>query len=86
MSDKVKEAIKGCEEISETIMSDISDLLTKKKIKFTNENESEIIIKNKTKDKIKELVLSMDIEPSTLKLLIQITESNGNVYIRQKFI
>ena len=85
MSDKIKEAIKNCEDLTDTIMDMISDTLKENKIEFIQNNESEIVIENNTKENIREILLSMDVDLITLKLLIQITENNDNVYIRQKF-
>jgi hypothetical protein len=85
MSEKIKEAIKNCEDLTDTIMDMISDTLNENKIEFIQNNESEIVIENNTKENIREILLSMDVDLTTLKLLIQITENNDNVYIRQKF-
>ena len=85
MSEKIKEAIKNCEDLTDSIMDMISETLNENKIEFIQNNESEIVIENNTKENIREILLSMDVDKSALKLLIQITENNDNVYIRQKF-
>lgn len=77
-------ALKECGSVVDTIMGDITSLLDKKKIKYTTNTDSELVVYGKTKSDIKDILLT-DIPKDTLKLLIQITETDDKVFIRQKF-
>lgn len=83
---KMTEALIECEELNNNIMSIISKQLEANNIKFTNNNQSEIIISDYDKDSIKNILSNIEnVDNSSMKLLIQITEVNSKIFIRQKF-
>ena len=83
---KMTEALIECEELNNSIMSIISKQLEANNIKFTNNNQSEIIISDYDKDSIKNILSNIEnVDNSSMKLLIQITEVNSKIFIRQKF-
>lgn len=83
---KMTEALIECEELNNNIMSIISKQLEANDIKFTNNNQSEIIISDYDKDSIKNILSNIEnVDNSSMKLLIQITEVNSKIFIRQKF-
>lgn len=86
MSEKIKEAIKDCEELANNIMDKIDSALSSNNISFIHNNRSEIIVDNKSKDEILDIICDIDdIDSTSSKLLLQVIESNEKVYIRQKF-
>ena len=86
MSEKIKEAIKDCEELANNIMDKIDSALSSNNISFIHNNQSEIIVDNKSKDEILDIICDInDIDSTSSKLLLQVIESNEKVYIRQKF-
>ena len=85
-SKKVKSAFIECNEISSDIMNRVSSHLTSEGVEHTRKNESEIIINNKSKDEIKDLVKNISgITKQQIKLILQISEINDKIFIRQKF-
>lgn len=83
---KMKDALLDCSQITEDIMDKISEELNSKGVTFTHDNKSEIIINDNTKKDIIEIIeKSGSISKERMKLLLQVSESNGNVYVRQKF-
>ena len=67
-------------------MDRISNLLNENNIDFTFQNEYEIVVSGKTKSDIKDIISSDDtLDPQVLKMMISITEINGNTFIRQKY-
>ena len=86
MSANIASAIKECEELSSSIMEKIDTALSSNDISFIHSNKSEIITENTSKEDIIDIILNIDdVNESNFKLLLQITESNEKVYIRQKF-
>lgn len=82
----MKTAILNCKDISANIMDDIDKKLKSSKIKFTHKKKSEIIVEGSDKEKINNTIFKMKkYDVSQIKMLIQISESNGKVFIRQKF-
>ena len=83
---KLKNALLECSEIVMEIMPNVCKALTDNKIEYTHENQSEITIVGGNKKDIRSIITeSCDIGNEKLKLLLQISESNNKVYIRQKF-
>ena len=83
---KLKNALLECSEIVMEIMPNVCKILTENKIDYTNTNQSEVTISGSNKKDILKLIKdSCDIEKNKLKLLLQVSESNNIVYIRQKF-
>ena len=82
----MKTAILNCKDISANIMDDIDKKLKSSKIKFTHKKKSEIIVEGSNKEKINDIIFKMKkYDVSQIKMLIQISESNSKVFIRQKF-
>lgn len=65
------------------IIPEICGILDEKKISYSA-SQSEILIKDEKKEKIKSIVYSLPIEKSDLDLLVEIVKAKSNVYIRQK--
>ena len=65
------------------LMEDIKALLTSKKMTFTA-SHSEIVVEKQTKKKVCKLIGSLPVPASTLKLLVEVVETNKNVYIRKR--
>ena len=83
---KLKNTLLECSEIVTEIMPNVCKILTDNKIDYTTLNQSEITIEDNNKKDIYNVIKdSCDIGNDKLKLLLQVTESNNNVYIRQKF-
>ena len=83
---KMKDALLDCSEITSDIMSKINCELKENGIAFSHKNKSEIIIDGKTKKEIIEFIEGSGlITKNQMNLLLQVSESNGNVFIRQKF-
>lgn len=81
----IQSTYKNCKKHTDTIMYDIAEVLKKKKIKFTHDNWAEIIVSKKKKDDVKKLLKQLsNVSESEMKMMITVTEKNGNVYIRQK--
>ena len=86
MATTIKDALLDCEDIVSDIMDKVSNELTENNVEFIHTNKSEIIVENSNKDNIINIILNIDeLDHTKIKLLLQITESNGNVFIRQKF-
>ena len=67
------------------IMDEISSLLEDESIEFTtNASKKEIIVKEKNKREIKDLVETLPIPKIVLYLLVDVTSAKGRTYIRQK--
>ena len=86
MSTTIKDALLNCEDITSDIMDKIDNKLTENSIEFIHKNKSEIIIENKSKEDVIHLINDIDnLDSTKTKLLLNITESSNNVFIRQKF-
>lgn len=79
----ITDALRECDEIVCDVMDKIKKKLDKKEIKY-KDKKSEIIVSGKTLDEIKFLLKDMD-DYDKIKLVVQLSCVNGNVYIRQKF-
>ena len=83
---EVKDALLECKEISSDIMDKVTELLTEEGIGYTQNSDSEIIINGKEKSEIKDLLYTMeDVTKQQIKMVLQISDVNGNTFIRQKF-
>ena len=83
---QLEEAFTNAEEFADDIMDRISNLLNENNIDFTFQNDYEIVVSGKTKSDIKDIISSDDtLDPQVLKMMISITEINGNTFIRQKY-
>ena len=76
-----EEQVKGGEYSS--LMEDIKSLLTSKGMTFSA-SQSEIVIQKQTKKKVCKLMESLPVPASTLKLLLDVVETNKNVYVRKR--
>jgi len=82
----MKDALLDCEKIIDDIMDKVDNILSENNVDFIHTNKSEIIVENKTKQDVINIISKMEgIEASQIKLLLQVTESGSNVFIRQKF-
>jgi len=85
-SQNVTNALNECNNISENIMDKVENALMSNGIQYDKNGDFEIVIKDSSKDDVKEKLSGLtDVEDHQVKLLLQITESNNNVFIRQKF-
>ena len=66
-----------------SLMEDIKSLLTSKGMTFSA-SQSEIVIQKQTKKKVCKLMESLPVPTSTLKLLLDVVETNKNVYVRKR--
>ena len=66
-----------------SLMEDIKSLLTSKGMTFSA-SQSEIVIQKQTKKKVCKLMESLPVPASTLKLLLDVVETNKNVYVRKR--
>ena len=83
---QIEDVFTKCSEFSVDIMDRISTLLNENNIDFTFQNDYEIVVSGKTKSDIKDIISSDDtLDPQVLKMMISITEINGNTFIRQKY-
>ena len=83
---QIEDVFTKCSEFSVDIMDRISNLLNENNIDFTFQNDYEIVVSGKTKSEIKDIISSDDtLDPQVLKMMISITEINGNTFIRQKY-
>ena len=83
---QIEDVFTKCSEFSVDIMDRISNLLNENNIDFTFQNEYEIVVSGKTKSDIKDIISSDDtLDPQVLKMMISITETNDNTFIRQKY-
>ena len=83
---QIEDVFTKCIEFSVDIMDRISNLLNENNIDFTFQNDYEIVVSGKTKSDIKDIISSDDtLDPQVLKMMISITETNGNTFIRQKY-
>ena len=86
MSNKtVKNELEKCTKYSNKIIKIITKKLEENNIEYKTKNDSEIIIKDMKKEKIKKILDSIDISNDILKILIGISSVNDTVYIRRKF-
>ena len=86
MANQMKEALQSCSEIAADIMKKIDKKLKEEAIDFSHKNQSEIIVKEKTKKEILDLITTIEgLSKSQIKMILQFSESNGKLYIRQKF-
>ena len=65
------------------LMEDIKSLLTSKGMTFSA-SQSEIVVQKQTKKKVCKLIGSLPVPASTLKLLVEVVETNKCVYIRKR--
>ena len=65
------------------LMEDIKSLLTSKGMTFSA-SQSEIVVQKQTKKKVCKLIESLPVPASTLKLLLEVVETNKNVYVRKR--
>ena len=83
---QIEDVFTKCSEFSDDIMDRISKLLSENNIDYTTQNDYEIVVSGKTKSDIKDIISSDDtLDPQVLKMMISITETNGNTFIRQKY-
>ena len=83
---QIEDVFTKCSEFSDDIMDRISNLLSENNIDYTTQNDYEIVVSGKTKSDIKDIISSDDtLDPQVLKMMISITETNGNTFIRQKY-
>ena len=83
---QIEDVFTQCSEFSDDIMDRISNLLSENNIDYTTQNDYEIVVSGKTKSDIKDIISSDDtLDPQVLKMMISITEINGNTFIRQKY-
>ena len=83
---QLEEAFTNAEEFADDIMDRISNILTSNKITYSSTNDYEIVVHGKTKTDIKNVINADDtFDPHVIKVLLSITESSGNTYIRQKY-
>ena len=83
---QIEDVFTKCSEFSDDIMDRISNLLSENNIDYTTQNDYEIVVSGKTKSDIKDIISSDDtLDPQVLKMMISITEINGNTFIRQKY-
>lgn len=69
-----------------TIMKDVAGALANKNIQYVySANYEEIVVDEKTKKEIKDLIRTdVDMPAMVLEILIGVTEAKGKVYIRLK--
>jgi hypothetical protein len=84
MCNTVKTALYDCKELVNDIMNEITTILEKKKIKFEKTTDFEIVVENKKKKEIKDLIENK-IDLSGADILLQISEINDTTFIRLKF-
>ena len=83
---QIEDVFTKCSEFSDDIMDRISNLLSENNIDYTTQNDYEIVVHGKTKTDIKNVINADDtFDPHVIKVLLSITESSGNTYIRQKY-
>ena len=83
---KLKNTLLECSDIVMEIMPNVCKILDEKNIEYNENNKSELTIKdNNKKDILKLIKESCNIDNNKIKLLLQVSESNNIVYIRQKF-
>lgn len=83
---QLEEIFTEAEEVMDDIMDRISNLLSSNSINFSKVNNYEIVVTNKSKADLKEIIKKDDtFDPQVIKMLLSFTESNGNTYIRQKY-
>ena len=72
-----------CKEYSD-IMNSIEDVLGSNEIEYEQISNNEIMVPNKTKKEVSELIHSLTIPSVVIYLMINIVELKKNVYIRKK--
>lgn len=78
-------AMRNCQNYTENIMDDIADLLNNESISFTsNASTSEIVVNDKDKKEISNLIRTLPIPKSVLYFALDICQVKKNVYIRKK--
>ena len=86
MATTMKDALLECEKVASDIMDKVDSKLTENNVDFIHTNKSEIIIENKDKKEIMDIISKIDdVDEQQSKLLLQVSESSNNVFIRQKF-
>ena len=80
------DALKECKGITKNIMGIVTDKLSEEGIKYEIVNKYEISIPNQNKGYVASILHNINgINESQLKMILQISEVNGKIYIRQKF-
>lgn len=83
---KMKDALICCNDTKQNIMTKITNALQNYEVEYMYNNQSEIVISGKSKEDITSIINNAsDINKNQLNLMIQFSESNDKVYIRQKF-
>lgn len=82
----IKRALEDCMEIIDHLMDDIESVLHDEHIEYTRAIDSEIIVKNSDKETVKNCILSIEkLDNEKMNLLLQITESQEKIFIRQTY-
>lgn len=82
----MKDALLDCEKIIDDIMDKVDNKLSENNVDFIHKNKSEIIVENTDKNSILGMLTTIDeLDERQSKILLQVTESNNRVFIRQKF-
>ena len=85
MIQKFDSTMRDCQKYTENIMADIVDLFEKESISFTsNASTSEIVVNDKDKKEISDLIRTLPIPKSVLYFVLDICQVKKNVYIRKK--
>ena len=81
---RITDLLQECSEVAGVVLTSIESVLDNNDIEYNYNGDSEIVITGKTKDEIKPLLNDVEgVTKEQLKMLINISELNGNVYIRQ---
>jgi hypothetical protein len=81
---RITDLLQECSEVSGVVLPAIENVLDDNDIEYNYNGDSEIVISGKTKDEIKPLLNDVEgVSKEQMKVLINISELNGNVYIRQ---
>ena len=82
----IKRALEDCMELIDHLMDDIESALQDEHIEYTRAIDSEIIVKNSDKETVKNCILSIEkLDKEKMNLLLQITESQEKIFIRQTY-
>lgn len=80
----ITDLLKDCSKVTDRVMEGVENILNSHDITFSYNGDSEIIIEGKSKDEIKSLLNEVeDITEEQMKVLVQVSELGGNVFIRQ---
>jgi hypothetical protein len=81
---RITDLLQECSEVAGVVLPSIENVLDNNEIEYGYNGDSEIVITGKSKDDIKPLLNDVEgVTKEQMKMLIQISELNGNVYIRQ---